>query len=257
MWSEGRYDYERVPRERLPPRIHGDGDYHRIVNVVPKKPPLLERPGDGNYSRYDDYSHAEYRDYEDGRSFAHERRSGPPHRGDESGYRWTRDDHPTSRHPEYSLFKCLTALSVKKFFFVSNLNLPWCNLRPFPPVLLLFAWEKRPIPILLQPPVIRARRFMSDLSKFHCNFSKPVSIFPMYIFNFTVFFSPLIVGKERTLRTSRDASPSGSTAVPSSKALEKSNRLSEKELAEAASKWAAEKSEKAEESNLPEITEYD
>lgn len=40
-------------------------------------------------------------------------------------------------------------------------------------------------------------------------------------------------------------------------ALEKSNRLSEKELAEAASKWAAENSEKAEESNLPEITEYD
>lgn len=67
-------------------------------------------------------------------------------------------------------------------------------------------------------------------------------------------------GKERTvqsLKTSRDASPSGSTAVPSSKALEKSNRLSEKELAEAASKWAAEKSEKAEESNLSEITEYD
>lgn len=40
-------------------------------------------------------------------------------------------------------------------------------------------------------------------------------------------------------------------------ALDKSNRLSEKELAEAASKWAAEKSEKADESNIPEITEYD
>lgn len=40
-------------------------------------------------------------------------------------------------------------------------------------------------------------------------------------------------------------------------ALDKSNRLSEKELAEATSKWAAEKSEKADESNLPEITEYD
>jgi len=40
-------------------------------------------------------------------------------------------------------------------------------------------------------------------------------------------------------------------------ALDKSNRLSEKELAEAASKWAAEKLEKADESNLPEITEYD
>ncbi|XP_030404808.1 periphilin-1 isoform X10 [Gopherus evgoodei] len=68
-------------------------------------------------------------------------------------------------------------------------------------------------------------------------------------------------GKERpsapSLKTSRDTSPSGSTAVPSSKVLDKSSRLSEKELAEAASKWAAEKSEKADESNLPEITEYD
>lgn len=39
--------------------------------------------------------------------------------------------------------------------------------------------------------------------------------------------------------------------------LDKSNRLLEKELAETASSWAAEKSEKADESNLPEITEYD
>ncbi|XP_032660506.1 periphilin-1 isoform X7 [Chelonoidis abingdonii] len=68
-------------------------------------------------------------------------------------------------------------------------------------------------------------------------------------------------GKERpsaqSLKTSRDTSPSGSTAVPSSKVLDKTSRLSEKELAEAASKWAAEKSEKADESSLPEITEYD
>ncbi|NXD73185.1 PPHLN protein, partial [Eolophus roseicapillus] len=67
-------------------------------------------------------------------------------------------------------------------------------------------------------------------------------------------------GKERasgqSLKTSRDASPSGSIAVPSSKASDKSNRPSEKELAEAASKWAAEKSEKADESNVPE-TEYE
>ncbi|NXF91849.1 PPHLN protein, partial [Eubucco bourcierii] len=71
----------------------------------------------------------------------------------------------------------------------------------------------------------------------------------------------MITGKERTLvpslKTSRDASPSGSTTVLSSKALDKSSRLSEKELAEAASKWAAEKAEKADESNIPEITEYD
>ena len=30
-----------------------------------------------------------------------------------------------------SLFHCLTTLSVKKFFLISNLNLPWHNLRPF------------------------------------------------------------------------------------------------------------------------------
>lgn len=42
-----------------------------------------------------------------------------------------------------------------------------------------------------------------------------------------------------------------------SQTVEKSNRLSEKELAEAASKWAAEKLEKADENNLPERTEYE
>ena len=29
-----------------------------------------------------------------------------------------------------SLFQCLTNLSEKKFFLLSNLNLPWCNPRP-------------------------------------------------------------------------------------------------------------------------------
>ena len=29
-----------------------------------------------------------------------------------------------------SLFQCLTTLSVKKVFLISNPNLPWCNLRP-------------------------------------------------------------------------------------------------------------------------------
>ena len=44
-----------------------------------------------------------------------------------------------------SLFQCLTTLSVKKFFLISSLNLPWCNLRPLPLILLLVTWEKRPI----------------------------------------------------------------------------------------------------------------
>lgn len=39
--------------------------------------------------------------------------------------------------------------------------------------------------------------------------------------------------------------------------LVKSSRLSEKELAEAASRWATEKTEKVEASTVPEISEYD
>ena len=34
-----------------------------------------------------------------------------------------------------SLFWCLTTLSVNKFFLISNLNLLWHNLRPFPLIL--------------------------------------------------------------------------------------------------------------------------
>ena len=36
----------------------------------------------------------------------------------------------------------ITTLLEKKFFLMSNLNLPQCNLRPFPLVLLLVTWEK-------------------------------------------------------------------------------------------------------------------
>lgn len=39
--------------------------------------------------------------------------------------------------------------------------------------------------------------------------------------------------------------------------LEKSSRLSEKELAETATRWAAEKAAKVEASSIPEISEYD
>lgn len=40
-------------------------------------------------------------------------------------------------------------------------------------------------------------------------------------------------------------------------ALDKSSRLSEKELGEAASRWAAEKADKADTSNIPEMSEFD
>ncbi|XP_021240651.1 periphilin-1 isoform X7 [Numida meleagris] len=227
MWSEGRYDYERLPRERLPPRIHPDDDYHRVVNVIPKKPPLLDRPGEGSYGRYDDYSHAEYRDYEEGRSFAHERRSGPPHRGvhkDESGYRWPRDDHPMNRQTEYreSPVSRRDSPHSRSGSSVSSRSYSPERSKAYP-----FHQSQH-------------SRSMSSLHKRNISSQQ---------------------GKERSSvqssKTSRDASPSGSTAVPSSKAMEKSNRLSEKELAEAASKWAAEKLEKTDESNLPERTEYE
>ena len=39
-----------------------------------------------------------------------------------------------------SLFQCLTTLSVKKFFLIFNLKLPWRNLRPFP--LILSQWKE-------------------------------------------------------------------------------------------------------------------
>ena len=47
-----------------------------------------------------------------------------------------------------SLVQCLATLAVKTFFLISNLNLPWCNLRPLPLFLLLVTWEKRPTPHL-------------------------------------------------------------------------------------------------------------
>ncbi|NXM84025.1 PPHLN protein, partial [Oenanthe oenanthe] len=274
MWSEGRYDYGRVPRERLPPRIHGDGDYHRIVNIVPKKPPLLERPGDGHYSRYDDYGHAEYRDYDEGRGFGHDRRTGPPHRGDESGYRWARDDHPAR-----SEYRDVRDGYRRKNFYSSHYARDRSPHKRDSPFFRESPGSRRDSPHSRSGSSVSSRSYSPERSKaypFHQH-SRSMSslhkrnissqqgnaglmiIFAMYIFNFSFIFF-LIVGKERavqSLKTSRDASPSGSTAVPSSKASEKSNRLSEKELAEAASKWAAEKSEKAEENNLPEITEYD
>ncbi|XP_014104320.1 PREDICTED: periphilin-1 isoform X3 [Pseudopodoces humilis] len=179
MWSEGRYDYERVPRERLPPRIHGD---------------------------------------------------------DESGYRWARDDHPTR-----SEYRDVRDGFRRKSFYSSHYVRDRSPHKRDSPFFRESPGSRRDSPHSRSGSSVSSRSYSPERSK----------AYP---------FHQHSRSKERTgqsLKTSRDASPSGSTAVPSSKALEKSNRLSEKELAEAASKWAAEKSEKAEESNIPEITEYD
>lgn len=45
-----------------------------------------------------------------------------------------------------SPLQCLITPSVKKFFLVLNLNLPWWSSRLCPLVLSLIAWQKRPNP---------------------------------------------------------------------------------------------------------------
>ncbi|XP_012600045.1 periphilin-1 isoform X4 [Microcebus murinus] len=257
MWSEGRYDYERLPRERVPPRSHPSDGYHRVVNIVPKKPPLLDRPGEGSYNRYD--SHVDYREYDEGRSFSHDRRSGPPHRGDESGYRWARDDHSASRQPEYRDMR--DGFRRKSFHSSSH------YVRDRSP-------HKRDNPLFRESPVGRKDSPHSRSGSSVSSRSYSPERSKAYSFHQSQYRKSMRAGasykwqnkrkpgtdKERpvqSLKTSRDTSPSSSTAVPSSKVLDKPSRLTVKELAEAARKWAAEKLEKTDESNLPEISEYE
>ncbi|XP_069905772.1 periphilin-1 isoform X5 [Oryctolagus cuniculus] len=262
MWSEGRYDYERLPRERVPPRSHPGDGYRRVVNIVPKKPPLLDRPGEGSYNRY--YSHVDYREYDEGRSFSHDRRSGPPHRGDDSGYRWTRDDHSASRQTEYRGRQTTEpllplppeALRRKAPSFTRNMRDGFRRkgcysshyVRDRSP-------HKRDAPFLRESPVGRKDSPHSRSGSSVSSRSYSPERSKTYSFHQSQHRS-----KERavqSLKTSRDTSPSSSSTVPSAKTLDKPSRLTEKELAEAASKWAAEKLEKADESNLPEISEYE
>ncbi|XP_054844044.1 periphilin-1 isoform X1 [Eublepharis macularius] len=262
MWSDERYEYERLPRERLPPRPDGmpftfgsikhQDDYPRVVSFGPKKPPLLERPGEGSY-RYE-YSHAHvgYREYEEGRGFIHERRSGPPHRSDDPGYRWPRDDHPASRQPDYRDIRDGTRRKNIYPHYARDRSPHKRDSSYFreSPV------SRRDSPHSRSGSSVSSRSYSPDRSKayaFHQS-QRGRSVSSLHKRNISQ-------GKERTssqtLKTSRDVSPSGTTAAAPSKALDKSSRLSEKELAEAASRWAAEKGEKADTSNLPEISEYD
>ncbi|VTJ75951.1 Hypothetical predicted protein [Marmota monax] len=182
MWSEGRYDYERLPRERVPPRSHPN---------------------------------------------------------DESGYRWTRDDHSANRQPDY---RDMRDGFRRKSFYSSHYA------RDRSP-------HKRDAPYFRESPVGRKDSPHSRSGSSVSSRSYSPERSKTYSFHQSQHRS-----KERpvqSLKTSRDTSPSSSSAVPSSKVLDKPSRLTEKELAEAASKWAAEKLEKSDESNLPEISEFE
>ncbi|XP_031792156.1 periphilin-1 isoform X16 [Piliocolobus tephrosceles] len=201
MWSEGRYEYNRIPRERAPPRSHPS---------------------------------------------------------DESGYRWTRDDHSASRQPEY---REMRDGFRRKSFYSSHYA------RERSP-------HKRDNTFFRESPVgrkdsphsrsgssVSSRSYSPERSKsysFHQSQHRK-SVRPGASYKRQNEGNPER-DKERpvqSLKTSRDTSPSSGSAVSSSKVLDKPSRLTEKELAEAASKWAAEKLEKSDESNLPEISEYE
>ncbi|XP_031209290.1 periphilin-1 isoform X5 [Mastomys coucha] len=182
MWSEGRYDYERLPRERVPPRSHPS---------------------------------------------------------DESGYRWARDDHSTSRQPDY---RDMRDGFRRKSFYSSHYS------RDRSP-------HKRDAPFFRESPVgrkdsphsrsgssVSSRSYSPERSRTHSSHQSQHR------------------SKERaiqSLKTSRDTSPSSSSAVSSSKVLDKPSRLTEKELAEAESKWASETLEKSDGNNLAEISEFE
>lgn len=200
MWSEGRYDYERLPRERVPPRSHPS---------------------------------------------------------DESGYRWARDDHSTSRQPDY---RDMRDGFRRKSFYSSHYS------RDRSP-------HKRDGPFFRESPVgrkdsphsrsgssVSSRSYSPERSRTHSYQSqhrKSSRVGAPYKRQNEAIRGR---GKERSvqsLKTSRDTSPSSSSAVSSSKALDKPSRLTEKELAEAESKWAKETLEKSEENNLAEISEFE
>ena len=65
---------------------------------------------------------------------------------------WTLSRDSDTTTSMVSLFQCLTTLSEKTFFLIFSLNLPFCNLRPFPLVLSSVTQKKRLTPNSPQPP---------------------------------------------------------------------------------------------------------
>ncbi|XP_044278852.1 periphilin-1 isoform X7 [Varanus komodoensis] len=243
MWSEERYTCERLPRERLPPRpdvmqytfgniklqepesalhFQHDGfwmswnrdDYHRVVSFAAKKPALPERPGEGSYSRYD-YSHGPvvYRDYGEGRGFASERRSGPLHRIEDPGYRWSREDHP-SRQPDYRDIRDGT----RRKPVYPNYARDRSPHKRDSPYFRESSVGRRDSPHSRSGSSVSSRSYSPDRSKAYALHQSQHSRSMSSLHKRNISQQ----GKERSssqsLKTSRDVSPSGTTVVPPSKA---------------------------------------
>ncbi|XP_059108335.1 periphilin-1-like [Peromyscus eremicus] len=247
MWSEGScdykrlpgnqaqgcYDYKRLPRKQAPPCCHPSDDNRGLINVLKrpplgdKRPSLLARPDEGGYSRY--YCHVDYQKSDEGCCFSQNPRSGPPYKRGPYGYRWSRDEYATSRQPQYR--------AMRNGFRRRRLYSSHYSRQGSP--------HKWGAPFLRESHVggkdSLPSRFGSSLS----SRSRMRS-----------FHQSRHRCKERAiqfLKTSRDTVPSGS----SSKVLKSPSRLTEKEQADAASKWANENPKKSEENHLAEMSEFE
>ncbi|XP_075065167.1 periphilin-1 isoform X2 [Mixophyes fleayi] len=224
MWSDGRYEYERLPRHRLPPReIPPEGEYHRVVNVI-------RRPEDEGCHRYEDYSDPDFRDYEEAHGY--ERRTGPC-RAEDPRYRWPRGEPYMSRPPDFG--------DHREGFGRKPLYHPYMRERS--PL-------RRETSYFRESPVTRK-------DSPHSRSGSSVSS-RSYSPDRGKTFPSQHRSKERPgthlLKSSKDGSPSSSAAIPPAKTVEhdKVNRLSDSAFVEAACKWVSDKMEKVSESNLPE-----
>ncbi|KAM6215563.1 periphilin-1 isoform 3-T3 [Rhynchocyon petersi] len=201
MWSEGRYDYERLPRERVPPRRNPT---------------------------------------------------------DESSYRWPRDDHTGGRQPDY---RDMRDGFRRKNFYSSHYSRERSPHKRDNPYFRESSVGRKDSPHSRSGSSVSSRSYSPERSK---AYSFHQSQHRKSVRGDTSYKQQNEGKPERDkerpvqpLQTSRDTSPSSNSAVSSSKMLDKSSRLTEEEFAEAASKWAAENVEKTDETNLPEISEYE
>lgn len=228
MWADGRYEFERLPRHRLAPREPPpEGEYHRVVNVVSHR-----RAEDDAYHRYEEYSEADYREYEEGHVYGPERR-GAHFKGEDPGYRWHRGDPHVTRHPEYR--ESREGLRRKPLYP------PHAYLRERSP-------QRRESPFFRDSPVARREsphsRSGSSVSSRSYSPERGKS-----------FASHPHRSKDRPiahpLKSPREASPSSSASALPSKVVEldKSGK-NDITFAEAASAWVSEKMDLMSENNI-------
>ncbi|XP_076418646.1 periphilin-1-like isoform X1 [Peromyscus maniculatus bairdii] len=232
--AQGWYDYKRLPGKHVPSWNHPSDGNHRLINVVPKRPPLrdkrsslLAKPKEAGYSRY--YCHVDYQEWGKGRCFTQDPRRAPPYKRGHYGYRWSRDEYSTRQQPPY---RAMRNGFRRKRFYSSH-------------------YSRQSSPHKRGAPFLRESR-VGGKDSLHSRFGSSLSSRS----RMRSFHQSRCRWKERAiqvLKTSRDIVPSNS----SSKVLKSPSRLTEKEQADAASKRANENPKKSEENNLAAISEFE